>query len=54
MSCNVPMIILDNMEKDFKPSNSPRDDVFRLGWDRHTAKNTWLNYINEFIASNQT
>jgi len=51
MACNVPMVMLGDAEKDFKPSASPRDDIFRLGWDRHTAKNTWLNYITQFIAS---
>lgn len=49
MACNTPLLILDGMEKDFVPSANPRDDVFRLGWDRHTAKKTWLNYINKFI-----
>ena len=53
MACNVPMVILGDMEKDFKPSASPREDIFRLGWDRHTAKATWLNYISQFIASKQ-
>jgi glycosyltransferase involved in cell wall biosynthesis len=51
MACNMPIVITDGMQKDFVPSANPRDDVFRLGWDRHTAKNTWLNYINNFIAS---
>lgn len=51
MACNVPMVILDDLEKDFKPSSSPRDDIFRSGWDRHTAKNIWLNYISQFTES---
>jgi len=51
MACNTPLVILDGMQKDFVPSPTPRDDIFRLGWDRPTAKKTWLNYINQFIAS---
>ncbi len=51
MACNLPMVILGGMKKDFEPSASPREDIFRLGWDRHTAKNTWLNYIAQFTMS---
>jgi len=53
MACNVPMKILFDMEKDFGPSANPRDDIFRLGWDRLTSKTTWLNYISQFIAGKQ-
>lgn len=51
LSCNLPLVILDGMQKDFVPSANPRDDIFRLGWDRHTAKKTWLNYIEKFVES---
>jgi len=51
MACNLPMVILDDMQKDFVPSASPRDDIFKRGWDRHTTKQTWLNYIANFIAN---
>jgi glycosyltransferase involved in cell wall biosynthesis len=46
MSCNLPMVILDGMQKDFVPSSNPRDDIFNLGWDRKTAINTWKKYLN--------
>ncbi len=45
MACNLPMKILDNMQKDFVPSNNPRDDVFRLNWDRKSTKKLWTNYL---------
>ncbi|PNX46819.1 MAG: hypothetical protein BV459_05680 [Thermoplasmata archaeon M11B2D] len=45
MACNLPVIVLDSIEKDFAPSTNPRDDVFRLGWDRKTALQTWKKYI---------
>ena len=53
MACNLPLVILGGLEKDFVPSTNPRDDVFRLGWDRRTARNIWINYINSFIRSKQ-
>ena len=52
MACNLPMIILDNMNKDFSPSSSPREDIFRLKWDRISAKSLWVNYINDIIRVN--
>lgn len=53
MACNLPMTIPSGIQKDFVPSANPRDDIFRLGWDRASAKKTWLNYIADFIASKQ-
>lgn len=47
MACNVPIVILNNLQKDFIPSDNPRNDVFKLGWDRKTAKETWRKYIYE-------
>ena len=45
MACNLPMMILDNMGKDFVPSSNPREDVFRLGWDRKSTKRLWADYL---------
>jgi glycosyltransferase involved in cell wall biosynthesis len=45
MSCNLPMIILDNMQKDFVPSSNPREDIFKLNWDRRSAKKLWSDYL---------
>jgi glycosyltransferase involved in cell wall biosynthesis len=45
MACNLPMRILDNVQKDFVPSSNPRDDVFRLYWDRNSTKKLWANYL---------
>jgi glycosyltransferase involved in cell wall biosynthesis len=47
MTANLPMVILDGMEKDFIPSANPRDDIMRLGWDRKSVKNTWEKYFTE-------
>lgn len=47
MACNLPMVILDGMKKDFVPSQNPRDDIFRLGWDRKSVKLTWEKYFYE-------
>jgi len=45
MACNLEMRILDNMPKDFVPSSKPRDDLFRLNWDRKSAKKLWADYL---------
>jgi hypothetical protein len=50
MACNLPIINMHSLEKDFVPSQNPRDDVFRLGWDRHSAKKKWREYLDN-IAS---
>lgn len=45
MACNLPARILDNMQKDFTPSDNPRDDIFRLQWDRKSARKLWADYL---------
>ena len=45
MACNLEMRFLDNLQKDFVPSHNPREDVFRLGWDRKSAKKLWADYL---------
>ena len=52
MACNLPIINMHALAKDYQISNNPRDDVFQLGWDRYSAKEDWLNYINEIISEN--
>lgn len=47
MSCNLPVIITDGRQKDFVPSNHPRNDVIEMGWDRMTARQTWMTYLAE-------
>lgn len=53
MACNLKPVILDNIKKDFIPSLNPRDDLFRLGWDRPSAKILWEGYINNVIGNNK-
>jgi glycosyltransferase involved in cell wall biosynthesis len=45
MACNLPMMIVGDAKKDFVPSDSPRDDIFSLGWDRKSVKHKWENYL---------
>lgn len=47
MSCNLPMVIIGKSPKDFVPSSQPRNDVFRLGWDRKSLKKKWEKYLIE-------
>jgi glycosyltransferase involved in cell wall biosynthesis len=45
LACNLQMRIVGGLEKDFVPSENPRDDVLRLHWDRKSAKNLWADYL---------
>lgn len=45
MSCNLPMLNITNLEKDFDLGENPRDKIFELGWDRKSALDTWKDYL---------
>lgn len=47
MASNLPVVILDGVRKDFEPSQNPRDDIFRLGWDRGSVKKAWGSYLEQ-------
>jgi len=46
MSCNLKQRKLIDIEKDFPVGNNPREAIFENKWDRLSAKDVWLNYIN--------
>lgn len=41
MACNIPVIDISGCERDFIPGERPREDVLRLGWSRHQARDKW-------------
>ncbi|MBP1927930.1 glycosyltransferase involved in cell wall biosynthesis [Methanolinea mesophila] len=46
MACDLPVRLYDSsLERDFIPSNSPREDVFRQKWDRINTKALWTQYL---------
>ena len=45
MACNLPVIDVTGIEREFVPSEEPRNDVFKHRWDRETAKGDWLEFI---------
>lgn len=47
MACDVPMRIIGEPDKEFVPSEHPREDVFALGWDRATVKQKWQRFFTE-------
>jgi hypothetical protein len=47
MATDLPIIDISGLEKDFEPGGHPREDIFRLGWDRPTAKKKWLEYLGQ-------
>jgi len=53
MACNLQIINMHSLSKDFIPSQNPRDDVFGLKWDRATAKNSWRTYFDSIVAENK-
>lgn len=47
MATDIPFVFYGNVEREFVPSASPRNDVFKMGWDRITVKNKWINFFKE-------
>lgn len=47
MACGASMRIIGEPSKEFTPSANPRDDVFRLGWDRPSVKRAWEGFFAE-------
>lgn len=45
MACNLPMRVIGRGDKDFVPSQNPREDVLAHHWDRPTAKKLWAQYL---------
>lgn len=50
MACGLPVRNISGLEKDFVPSSNPRDDVFRLGWSRHQAKELWRDFLQNEVG----
>ena len=47
MACDLPVISLDDDDKDLPPSVlNPRDAMIRAGWSRHDAKLAWGRYLD--------
>jgi len=47
MACNIPFVFYGNTKREFIPSKNPREDVFRLGWDRDSVKKKWVDFFLE-------
>jgi glycosyltransferase involved in cell wall biosynthesis len=47
MACDTPVRIIGEPNKEFVPSQSPRSDVLRLGWDRPSVKTRWERFFTE-------
>lgn len=45
MACNLPMLNISSLEKDFDPGSNPRDKIFEIGWDRPTTLKLWKEYL---------
>ena len=49
MSCNLKFIFTENIEKDFCPSDNPREDIFKYNWDRTSIKKMWESLFNKYL-----
>jgi len=45
MACDIPMRIIGEPNKEFVPSDHPREDVLALGWDRPSVKKLWERFL---------
>jgi len=45
MATNIPFVFFGNVEREFYPSASPREDVFSMGWDRASVKKKWIDFF---------
>lgn len=48
MASNIPFRLIGNENNvEFIPSANPREDVFKRGWDRISAKKKWEEFFNK-------
>lgn len=47
MATDIPFVFYGNKEREFIPSDHPREDVFKKGWDRKSVKKQWINFFEE-------
>lgn len=47
MASNIPFVFYGNVEREFIPSNNPRNDVLEMGWDRDSVKDKWIRFFEE-------
>lgn len=47
MASNIPFVFYGNVEREFIPSDNPRNDVLKFGWDRETVKEKWIRFFEE-------
>lgn len=47
MATDIPFVFYGNVEREFIPSEHPREDVFKLGWNRDNVKKIWEKFFEE-------
>lgn len=48
MSCGLPFVFANELEREFDPGDNPREAVLSRSWDRASAKKVWRDYIEDF------
>lgn len=47
MACDITFKLIGNQNREFIPSEHPRQDVFDRGWDRLSVKKQWEQFLVE-------
>lgn len=51
MACDVPVVNISGLQKDFEPGDHPREDVEARGWLRVQAKGTWADFLTKTVGA---
>lgn len=51
MACDLPVVNVSGLEKDFEPSATPRADVESRGWLRAQAKGAWIDFLTNTVGA---
>jgi len=46
MACNLPLMQITSLKREFKQEHPINQNVFNRGWDRASAKETWRKYLD--------
>jgi glycosyltransferase involved in cell wall biosynthesis len=50
MACDLPVVNISGLPKDFEPSEHPRQDLEARGWLRSKAKGRWRAFLEDTVG----
>jgi hypothetical protein len=51
MACDLPVVNISGLAKDFEPSAHPRADVLARNWSRPQAKPLWSAFLTDIVGA---